>query len=637
MTSLQQILFDIDTGDLTLPKFQRGYVWQRNQVRELMRSLYAGFPVGSFLVWKTSDQRGGKSRIFLLDGQQRITSLYGVICGKKPAFSDCDPKAFENLYFNLHDEAFEFYSAKMSGDSHWIEVTDLLQSGSGKYLKKFVGDPNLPIYIDRLGKISGIKGRLFHVETVSGDDKDMDTVVDIFNQVNSGGTKLSKGDLAMAKVSANWHPAREEMHKRLSKWSGYGYNFSLDWLLRCINALVTRQSNFEFIAEVSADRFQDGLGRAEKHIDSALAMLRNHLGLVDSSVLRSPNSIPAIISYFDKINGVPDSHQQSRMLYWYVFSALRGRYSSAAETAIRQDLVAIAENDDPVSTLISSLQEYYGDLKLTANTFDAATARSRFFPMLYMMTCVFGAKDLCTGFKLSKGAIGAFSNLERHHLFPKSQLRKHGIRNNYEVNALANFTWLTRPCNRPPEIGNRLPEEYFPHYETKHPGVLASHWIPMDERLWKIENYRDFLAARRELLAEAANNFLDQLYHGSMPEADAPQPAIEPAARSRPVSIASDEEEAALQKAMEWMKSKSLPPGEYGYELVAPDGELLATLDLAWPRGIQEGYSRQAALLINESEETRNIAEDHDYKCFTSLSGLQHYVQDEILGEPETV
>lgn len=631
MKALAAILFDIDGGSLTLPKFQRGYVWQRAQVRELMRSLYEGFPVGSFLIWKTDAHTGNGSHTFLLDGQQRITSLYGIIRGMKPAFSDGDPKAFLNLYFNLDSEVFEFKSSKMTGDDFWISVTDLMQNGPGEYLKKFVGDQNLTTYIDRLSRITEIKTRVFYVEDVSGDDKDLDTVVDIFNQVNSGGTKLSKGDLAMAKVSAEWPDARERMNDKLRKWSGYGYNFSLDWLLRCINAIVTGQSQFEFVSEISADAFQDGLKRAERHIDSVLYMLRTNLGLVDSSVLRSPNSLPALISYFDKIDGIPDYHQQCRLLYWYVFSALRGRYSSASETAIRQDLVAIAENDEPVSTLISLLEEYYGDLRLHAGTFDAATARSRFFPMLYMMTCVFGARDFCSNLKLSKTAIGDYANLERHHIFPKSRLKKHGISTNYEVNALANFTWLTKPCNA--EIGDKLPEVYFPHYELKHPGVLASHWIPMDERLWKIENYHDFLAARRELLAKAANDFLEQLKHGTIPDAEVSSSMFNQEASHRPVSIASDEEEAALHDAMNWMEEKQLPRGEFGYELVDDNNEPVATLDLAWPQGIQTGMGDPVALLIDEDDDTLKAASSKGFTCFTNLQQLQHHVQHDILGE----
>ena len=83
-----------------------------------------------------------------------------------------------------------------------------------------------------------------------------------------------------------------------------------------------------------------------------------------------------------------------------------------------------------------------------------------------------------------------------------------------EANAVANFTFLFKKTNR--SISAKLPEEYLPRYEDKHPGVLASHWIPMDPNLWKIKNYLEFLGARRELLADAANRFLGQLYDGTL-------------------------------------------------------------------------------------------------------------------------
>jgi len=589
--------------------------------------LYHEYPIGSFLVWETA------SDTFLLDGQQRITSLYGVIRGELPKFSDGDLDSFLKLYFNVETEEFEFYGiTKMQHNPRWISVTKAMQNGT-KELKPLINDSKYDQFVDRVNRFTLLKGRDFHIETISGSDWTLDEVVRIFNQINSGGTKLSKADLALAKISAKWPQARDEMQIRLSKWSKDGYKFNLDWLLRCINAIVTNQSEFQFIAEVSAEDFQDGLERAEKHIDNALTILRSHLGLVDSSVLRSPNSIPAIVRYFDKINGIPDYQEQCRLLYWYVFSALRGRYSSSSETAIRQDLLSIKDNADPVIALIRTLEEEYGDLKLHAYHFDAATSRSRYFPMLYMMTCVHGARDFCGGFKLSKMAVGPMANLERHHLFPKSQLHKHGIRNVRDVNALANFTFLTAPCNA--EISNSLPEVYFPQYEAKPPGVLASHWIPTNPELWRIENYHEFLAARRELLAQAANDFLDQLLHGTLAEAEVSQVTFEQVSRRRPIHIASDEEEAELYEAMAWMEAKELPRGELGYEIVADNGDLLATLDLAWPEGIQTGLGQAVALLIGEDDETLKIASSRGFTCFTSLADLQLYVRDEILGERE--
>ena len=139
VTKLAAILDQIDSGSVLLPEFQRGYVWNRDQVRGLMRSLYRGYPVGGLLTWEThadgSLVRGEATvtralRVLILDGQQRITSLYGITRGRPPAFFQGDEKAFSGLRFNVEDETFEFYApAKMRDDPRWIDVTSLFTQG----------------------------------------------------------------------------------------------------------------------------------------------------------------------------------------------------------------------------------------------------------------------------------------------------------------------------------------------------------------------------------------------------------------------------------------------------------------------------------------------------------------------------
>jgi uncharacterized protein with ParB-like and HNH nuclease domain len=234
---LNTILDQIDLGSMALPEFQRGYVWNRNQVKGLFDSLYHGHPVGSLLVWITNvenaDVKGdvelppGTVRL-LLDGQQRITSLYGIVRGKPPQFFQGNKKSFTGLYFNLEDEIFEFYApVKMKDNPYWIDATDLMQRGLGKLLPELTQveaiQQDLNKYINRLNAIENIKNTDFHIEEVTGGDKTVETVVDIFNRVNSGGTKLSKGDLALAKICAEWPDARNEMNKKLNKWHESGY------------------------------------------------------------------------------------------------------------------------------------------------------------------------------------------------------------------------------------------------------------------------------------------------------------------------------------------------------------------------------------------------------------------------------
>ncbi len=112
---ISTILDHIDSGHMALPEFQRGYVWNRDQVRGLFDSLYRRHPVGGLLVWatesNTADHRGDAQLApgivkLLLDGQQRMTSIYGVVRGRPPKFFDGNASAFTNLRFNLESESF---------------------------------------------------------------------------------------------------------------------------------------------------------------------------------------------------------------------------------------------------------------------------------------------------------------------------------------------------------------------------------------------------------------------------------------------------------------------------------------------------------------------------------------------------
>ena len=225
---ISTILDHIDSGHMALPQFQRGYVWNRDQVRGLFASLYRRYPVGGLLVWvtpsETADHKGDDTLApgvvkLLLDGQQRITSIYGVVRGKPPRFFEGNAATFTGLWFHVDTETFEFYQQqKMKSDPHWINVTALLKQGyagldevNTRLSQANAPDEKQGSYVGRLSRLLGIAEIDIHEEEVTGADKTLDVVVDIFNVANSGGTKLSKGDLALAKICAQWPEARATM------------------------------------------------------------------------------------------------------------------------------------------------------------------------------------------------------------------------------------------------------------------------------------------------------------------------------------------------------------------------------------------------------------------------------------------
>ena len=167
----------------------------------------------------------------------------------------------------------------------------------------------------RLSRLLGITDIELHIEEVTGEEKTLDIVVDIFNRVNSGGTKLSKGDLALAKICAGWPDARDSMKDKLKKWADAGYHFNLDWLLRSVNTILTGEAKFSFLHDRTAPDIQDGLKRASKHIDTSLNLIAGRLGLDHDRVFFGRFGIPVMVRYMDRRNGRLDATERDKLLF----------------------------------------------------------------------------------------------------------------------------------------------------------------------------------------------------------------------------------------------------------------------------------------------------------------------------------
>ncbi len=629
MTQLSTLLDQIDSGTMLLPEFQRGYVWNRDQVRGLMRSVYRGHPVGSLLVWETdatSNAVRGRDdvagvRHLLLDGQQRITSLYGIVRGCPPPFFEGDPAAFTNLHFNLEDETFEFYApAKMADDPRWISVTELFMDGLEPFFLRLSDQPSFSAYLTRLNRLRNVLERNFHQEKITGSDKTVDVVVEIFNQVNSGGTKLSKGDLALAKICADWPEARSTMRGHLERWRSAGYQLNLDWLLRNVNAVATGRAQFSALDAVSSDRFEGALVTATRHVGTFLDLVAGRLGLDHDRVLMARYAFPVVCRYLH-LNGdrFPNRAEQDRMLFWYVHAALWGRFAGSTETVLAQDYETVGR--DGTDGLIAALERWRGgNLRIEDYDFEGFGKGSRFYPLLYLMTRVLGARDLGTGITMHSRMLGYLAHLQVHHVFPKALLYDGGYER-AEVNSVANFCFLTQDTNL--RIGKRYPEEYLAAVAAEQPGALESQWIPTDPDVWKLENYRSFLKARQDLLATAANGFLDGLrVGGSTAEPERVQPAIVTRADEL------DEREGELDGLLEELSRDGFGRPLIDHEIADPDsGRVLAVAEACWPDGLQTGQGEPVVLELDPGQADLGRLEELGFQVFTSVDSLRGFVR----------
>lgn len=653
---ISAILSNIEHRQFALPEFQRGYVWGREDVRKLFDSLYKRFPVGGFLVWTTQPDpqtlRGtvgqtGSAVKLLLDGQQRATSLFGVVRGHPPDFFQGNKRAFTDLCFNVETETFEFYGrAKMADDPRWVLVTELFNSGVEQVVQRFEhGSADFQTaltYGKRLVRLADIREVDLHIEEIAGDDRSVDEVVEVFNRVNSGGTKLSSADLALARLCAHSPQARNELRRLLRGWEEAQFSFRQEWLLRTATAVATNRASFNSLRDISVSDFDAALKRAAQSIDFVLNLFGDRLGIDHSRVLAGPYALTVLARLVSEHGGsITDRRTQQRMLFWYMHSFMWGRYSGSTETDLQRDLHAL--ESDGMDGLIRELEQWRGSLTVQPDDFDSSSIGSRFYPLLYILSRVNASRDLFSGIRLSHALLGQQSKLQVHHVFPKKRLYAAGYSRS-QVNALANFCFLTALGNQ--SISAADPAHYLAGAEAANPGVLASQWIPQDETLWQIERYPDFLAARRVLLAGAANDLLRALFEG------AGIPA-QPSVRSDTTSFtrvplesepqpAEDEE---INDVLALVSVLGIARPETHYEICDDEtGAVLAAADIAWPQGIQPGRTQPVAFLIGADTPTEEHLGERGYRFFTTKERLVWHLEellgvdidgDQIIGEAE--
>jgi hypothetical protein len=345
--SIKDLINDIEKEQLILPEFQRGYVWRRPAVRSFITSLYRGYPTGSFLIWKTPDP--GKIRKkddpdsdkkyfeLILDGQQRLTSVYAVITGGPPPFYEGEELSFD-LYFNLVDETFNYWKKiTMQGKPEWIAVTEFFKEGLGNFLNARKDHEELGrLYlenVDKLNRLDRIRDYQYYMKTL--DESNMDRVVEIFNLVNSAGTNLSKSDLALAHISASWPEARETFKGAHAKFAEHGFDFELDFFTRTTSVVATDSALYEPLYRTPIEKIKESWIKVERVLEYLINLLRADAYVDSVKTLPSDYPLVPLVSYLAAHGESFSSAQEKRdFLHWFYAAAMWARYSGSVETKL---------------------------------------------------------------------------------------------------------------------------------------------------------------------------------------------------------------------------------------------------------------------------------------------------------------
>ena len=558
--SVQNLVSEVGRNLLRLPEMQRGYVWRATRVRDLLDSLYRGYPSGNILVWETDEETqvremavgqsspsSGQFKL-LLDGQQRLTSLSAVLRGEhvvvrgrsRPIdilfnldhpdtleealeFDDDDDNDPDELDDDENNEelsveertrkfTFVVHSRRLAAMPNWVSVTEIMKTDSDAPFLKKAGvatfdDARYEKYTTRLQRVRGIRNYMYNVQVL---DRSMsyEEVTEVFVRVNSLGAKLRSSDLALAQITARWKGSLKIFEEFGRECADESFPLLTGTLVKALVVHATGQNKFMTVHTLSLEDLQDGWVRAKRGLKWAINFFRNNVGIESPALMSSPFGLLAVAYAAEHFDFSPSQSDLVKLRFWTAVSNARGRYSrGSSETLLDQDLSMIRRNAG-IDALIESLKQQFGRLHFDVEELDGRTHRSSFFRAMFIASRQRGAVDWKTGIAISVHNLGNEHKLQYHHIFPKATLKS--SYNTQQIDDLANLAFISGKTNQ--SISAKPVSEYLPGVAKKL-GIesLKSQSIPLDRQLWNIDQYDSFKSARRIELTEMVNSYLGTL------------------------------------------------------------------------------------------------------------------------------
>lgn len=413
-TTVGHLVDMIERSELRLPELQRRYVWPATRVRDLLDSLYRGYPSGTILVWETDQEVPSKGMAvqqtsgpftpkLLLDGQQRLTSLSAVIRGEpirikgkvrpiqiafnldhpegppaevleveddeqSPSSEQVDDESDESAVGNtlqerLRNRAFVVGSNALFADPRWVRVSDVLRTDKTDWqlLKPLVtspDDPKYDLYSKRLQRVRRIR-KYPYVMQVLERDLPYEEVAEIFVRVNSLGMKLRGSDLALAQITARWPGSLEMFEDFAEECEKVWFTFDTGLLVRTLVAFATKQSRFRTAATIPVPARKESWEKAKDGIRFAVSFLRSNAGIEDESLLSSPALVIPIAVLAVLRNHQLGQDEERGLLYWLLMANAKGHLSASAETTLDNDLRILFNGGGPTE-LLDALRQQVG-------------------------------------------------------------------------------------------------------------------------------------------------------------------------------------------------------------------------------------------------------------------------------------
>jgi hypothetical protein len=576
--SLTHLIEDIKHGNIALPDIQRPFVWSSAKTRDLFDSLYRGYPVGTLMFWETGADVGTRqvgggdsdkvAKLLIVDGQQRLTSLYAVLTGRAVLTKTFEDKHIR-VAFRPSDETFEVTDAAIEKDPEFLpDITALWGGGYRPTVRKFFSrlaesrstqltQAEEDELEDRIDHVYDLQNFRFQVVELNA-EADEEQVADIFVRINSEGVQLKQSDFILTLMSVHWEAGRRQLEKFCRdvvdptvKGPSPKNPFidpSPDQLLRASVGLAFRRGRLQHVynilrgkdldtGKVSSERrsaqFEE-LERAQTQVVDLtnwheFLKCLTHAGFRSRRMLTSEAAV--IYTYVLWLVGKRDFGLDLKTLRgviarWFFMAHTTGRYTSSPESAIEADLGRIADLTpgdgrafcDELDRIVrSNFTRDYWDISLP-NRLDTSSARSPALFAYWAALNLLDAELLFSDLRIREMLdpnVTAPRSIERHHLYPRAFLASKGVTNTRQVNAIANMAFLDWPDNG--EISADDPSVYWPLMSRSlDAGRLKQqvrwHALPVG---WEQLEFSTFLERRRDLIAGVVRDGFARLQEGT--------------------------------------------------------------------------------------------------------------------------
>lgn len=576
--TIAEVMKDISANKYVLPSIQREYVWEAQQIETLFDSLMRDYPIGTFLFWeiqkehvgdydfygfitnyheskgvhnKKVDLKGSDGVTAVLDGQQRLTSIYLGLKGTYAAKLKYMPKnhkdayPLKKLYLNLitsplnsdNEYEFKFLSAREVRNSEttfWFEVGKILDMENDGDVALYVGEnisyseefqytkEQYKFAINALSRLYNIVNRAGTISYYREKTADLDKVLNIFIRVNSGGTKLSYSDLLLSIASAQWeqYDAREEIVEFVDEINtiGEGFRITKDFVLK--TALVL--SDFSDIA-FKVDNFnKQNMMVIESRWEDIKKAIKQAVLLVSSfgysgGTLTSNNALIPI-AYYLFVSKASDHFVDSgltrenkeKIKKWLIRSLLKKVFSGQPDNILK-----------PIREILRKNGEAQFPIEEIATRFKV-TNKSIYFSEEeieeFLLKLKYGKKDTLSTLMLLYPSLDFGNKFHVDHMYPKSKfkrpyLKKQGIAEEKiqeyldSVNDIANLQLLAAQLNEE-KLATDFAVWFKRHCVSENDQYQYRKINYLPELDYTYENFPIFIQERKQLLKEELKKIL---------------------------------------------------------------------------------------------------------------------------------